>query len=270
MSHASCFIDTSVLTEALLKPIENRKKARSTIRKYEHPILPIYAIKELKAGPLKNYIWLHNRLAETRSFVRTLRAIHSNFRQRHLQGTALEALQVGAELLIGSSLSHASTRQQTDVALADSLRFSIRRRIDVAWRERRKLGTEFADELSCFAEVSHYFNEKTKFIDDDRRKCDLEDSCCLALGFRKRKNELKKLIEAIKDQHRPEDNKRRSALHLLSNTPNRAFEDKDCKALGDAYFALQCPQGCSILTSNVADHQILANALGKSVEEYKP
>jgi hypothetical protein len=265
----NCYIDTTVLTEALLKPSDNRKKARATIKNYDRSFLPVYAIKELKCGPMKHFIWLHNRFAETKSFNRTMKAVHSNFRQRNLQATALEAWQVGGELLTGASLASATTRQQTQVALADSYRYALRRRIDVAWRDRRKLVSEVTDELSCFAEVAHSFNERTKLIDDQRRKCDLEVECCLAPEFRARKGDLTKLIAAIEGLTRPEDNRRRKALHLLLNTPKRPFDDKACKSLGDAFFALRCPPACAILTTNAKDHVPLAAALGKQVDEHK-
>jgi hypothetical protein len=270
VTEKSCFVDTTVLVEALLKPMANRKKARATIRQYERSMLPAYAIKELKCGPLKHFIWLHNKFSETKSFSRTLRAIQRAFMRPYQQGTALEALQVGAELLIGAELSHANTPRQTDLAMADSFRLALRRRIDLAWRERRKLTSEVTDELSCFAEVAHSFNEKTKFIDDNRRKCDLEEKCCLASGLVSRPDDLDKLIHAIKGLTRPEDNRRRAALHLLRNTPKRPFGDQACKDLGDAYFALQCPADCAILTSNAKDHTVLARALNKTVETYTP
>ena len=189
MTERGCFLDTTVLTEALLKAADRRRKARATIREYRRSVLPKYAIKEFKSGPLKHFIWVHNKLVDTRSLSLTIRAIHSAFHTPYLRGTAEEALELGAEMLIGSDLAEADTRQKTQAAIADSFRLHIRRRIDTAWRERKRLTTETVDELSCFAEVAHSYNEETKFIDDDRRSCDLSEECCLAEEFRRRRGD---------------------------------------------------------------------------------
>jgi hypothetical protein len=264
-----CFVDTTVLAELLLKANANRRKARAKLREYNRSILPIYAIKELKAGPLKHYIWLHNRLVDLKSFSRTLRAIHNSFHRLYLKGTAEEALEMATQTLVGSNLASANTPQKTDAALADAYRLSIRRRIDLAWRERRKVTTDLADELPCYAEIAHEYNEQTGFIDDEHRRCELSDECSLAAGFRKRRGELRKLISAIKESDRPEDRRRRGCLYELLARPPKTFDPENCLSLGDAYFALQCPKGCAILTSNYKDHILLGNALGKDVDEYR-
>ena len=231
------------------------------LRITDRSLLPVYAIKELKCGPLRSFIWLHNRFADTKSFNRTIKAIHSNFRQRNLQATAHEALQVGGEVLIGASLASATTREETQAALADSYRYALRRRIDMAWRDRRKLASEVTDELSCFAEVAHSFNERTKFIDDQRRKCDLEAECCLAPEFRARKSDLTALIAAIEGLSRAEDDRRRKALRLLRNSPRVPFEDAALQVPRRRILRLRRPPSCAILTTNAKDHIPLAGAL---------
>ncbi|HTV07749.1 MAG TPA: hypothetical protein VMD97_01735 [Candidatus Aquilonibacter sp.] len=223
----------------------------------------------MQLGALKHFIWAHNKLSETASFSTTLRAIQRIFMKPYLQGTALEAMQVGAELLVGSQLSLAQTRSETDAAMADAFRFSLRRRIDRGWKERRKLTTETADNLTCFAETAPRFNESTKLIEIDPQGCSLEDSCCLAAKLRQRPKDLEALLKAIEGKSRPEDNKRRQTLHLLKNTPKREVSDTACRALGDAYFALRCPTDCAILTTNVKDHSVLAGALHKKVDQHK-
>ncbi|MCP4201222.1 MAG: hypothetical protein GY769_04735 [bacterium] len=41
--------------------------------------------------------------------------------------------------------------------------------------------------------------------------------------------------------------------------------EKVCRALGDAIFALYCPEGAEILTTNVKDHRPLAEAVNRRV-----
>jgi hypothetical protein len=101
-------------------------------------------------------------------------------------------------------------------------------------------------------------------------KCNDEPQCSLAHALRNEARKLDQLIEAIKGQTRPEDNRRRASLHILRNTPKRKFTDKDCRNLGDAYFSLRCPRGSKILTSNVKDHTRLGHAVGLEVERFLP
>ena len=269
MNDKGCFLDTTVLAEALLKPQDKRKKARDKIREYQRSVLPVYAIKEFQFGPFRYFIWLHNKLVDTRSISRTIRTIHNSFHKPYLKGSMEEALEVGTEMLIGAEFSGANTREKTQVAIADSVRFHIRCRIDIAWRERRKFTTEVVDALSCYPEVAPSYNEETHYIDTERLECDLLDECCLAEGFRKRRSDLHKLIVAMKNLDRSEDKKRRAALYLLLERPKKLFGDRSCKALGDAIFALQCPKDCVILTSNDKDHVVLAGALRKEVHKHR-
>jgi len=53
-------------------------------------------------------------------------------------------------------------------------------------------------------------------------------------------------------------------LKKLAVHPNSRFDREDCRALGDAYFALFAPADADILTTNLKDHRPLAEALGKT------
>jgi hypothetical protein len=44
------------------------------------------------------------------------------------------------------------------------------------------------------------------------------------------------------------------------------MDTKDCRKLGDAFFALCAPQDAVILTTNLKDHAPLANAMGKGAK----
>ena len=92
-----------------------------------------------------------------------------------------------------------------------------------------------------------------------------DDECCLARPLKARPTDLERLIESIKGLTRREDVSRRAVLHKLTNTPKRAMDAKDCRKLGDAFFALYAPSDAVILTTNTKDHEPLAKALGKEV-----
>jgi hypothetical protein len=40
-----------------------------------------------------------------------------------------------------------------------------------------------------------------------------------------------------------------------------------CRDLGDAIFAFFCPSNAVVLTTNLGDHEPLANAIGKKAEK---
>ena len=55
-----CYLDTTILVEALLKSRARRRKAADAVRQFSSSMLPVYAIKEFKCGALETYVWLHN------------------------------------------------------------------------------------------------------------------------------------------------------------------------------------------------------------------
>ncbi|HME58551.1 MAG TPA: hypothetical protein VKF63_09440, partial [Terracidiphilus sp.] len=141
--------------------------------------------------------------------------------------------------------------------------------IQNGWRDRRKVTTEVVQELDCFPENPPYLDEELRIMTLGKRGCPSNEDCHYATELRKRTRDLNLLLQVIKGSDRREDIRRRKALNLLVRTPNRKFENEDCRGLGDAYFALNCPESATILTSNKKDHAPLAEALGKSVTEYK-
>jgi hypothetical protein len=263
-----CFLDTTLLVEALLKTTSRRRRARSTIRQFKRSTLPVYAVKEFKAGALANYVWLHNHLAETRSLAKTYSVLTRNMRRPGRVSTSLEALEAASAAILGSDLATAQTSTETDRLTAETLMLEIRRLILKAWADRRKICTETAQELACFVEDAPYYDDETGMIFLPNTKCPKDHDCSYAPGLRVRKKELDILLQVIKGSTRAEDNRRRAALHTLKNTPKRIFDDSNCRSLGDAYFALHCPQDATILTSNVKDHKPLAESLGRTVTEY--
>ena len=264
-----CYLDTTILVEALLKSRARRRKAADAVRQFSSSMLPVYAIKEFKCGALETYVWLHNKLSETRSVGKTYNAIGRNIKRPARVTTSLEALQAAKQAVIGIDLASATTGAETDRLEAEILMLELRRLITKAWKDRRKLTTTVVQELECFGEDAPYFDDETGMIFLPKKNCTPHQDCSYAPGLRLRELDLDVLLRVIQGSTRPEDNRRRAALHALRNTPKRPFEHRDCRGLGDAYFALHCPQGATILTSNAKDHRPLAEALGREVTEYR-
>lgn len=272
MSPRKAFLDTTVLTDILLKATKGRV-ARASLATFDETLLPVYAIKEFKEGPLRYYRWAYNTLQTTKSFADTLAALHSiaSTPQRNLTLTAIEALIEAS----GSTLKGQLTRSELvslfgskatpDESLADAFRLSIKVRIYNAWDERRKVTTRVVNELACYTESDPVENRGLIELRD--RRCKPTKECCLGPDVRKRISDVKALAEVVKNQSSKSENVNRyKVLHEIGRKPTSPLPEEYCKGLGDAYFALYCPKDATILTTNIKDHKPLAEALGKSAE----
>jgi hypothetical protein len=262
------YIDTTVVVEALLKTKKRRQIALKRLQA-DNSIVSVYAFKELKAGPLQIYTWLHNKFVTTRSLKNTYLAIGQILRQQNYRaGTSLEALQVGAEALGLADYEGKKTASQRDRENADIYALAIRRRVLNGWSNRGKIVSSVVGQVECFSQSAPYFDEMNGLVENPKKRCPKSQECGFAKEYKASPEKLVKLISAITGLNRNEDNKRRASLRRLSNTPGRLFEDEDCRNLGDAHFSLTCPPGATILTSNYKDHQTLASALGITVEKF--
>jgi predicted nucleic acid-binding protein len=264
-----CYLDTTILIEALFKTSRRRRKARAAVQDFEKSLLPVYAIKEMSAGALSYAVWLYNKLSETHSMQRTHDAIVSNIRTPNRVTTSLELFQAASEAFSGADLADARTPSQMDRMLAEMNALSLRRIILNGWRSRRKVTTDVVQELDCFPENPPYIDEELRIMTVGTSSCPSNKDCRYASELRKRPDDLNMLLQVLKGSTRREDIRRRKALNVLRRTPKKNFENDNCRGLGDAYFALNCPKNATILTSNPRDHMPLAEALGKSVTEYK-
>jgi hypothetical protein len=264
----NAFVETTILVDVLLKEGQRRKNAETALLAFDRTLLPVYAIKELKAGALRNFIWVHNKLVETGSYQETLAAIQrvSMSPRRYLPATAVEALatigQQYRKLSPADFVEKYGSDATMDSCLYDHARLVLKRRIFAAWRKRRKVTDEVVCDLPCYREVD-LTTDTSGQISTDPVACDNGSSCCLAVAFAK-KPEVKALEKAIPTEAaRGEDKRRREALKLLRL--GREVRDRECRDLGDAVFALQCPADAVILTTNDRDHRPLAAALNKTV-----
>jgi hypothetical protein len=100
--------------------------------------------------------------------------------------------------------------------------------------------------------------------------CAKAERCAAALYMFDRKLDLGVLVDALHPDKLPEKlaqkqetKSRRKALKELQQHGPRAFKKTYCRALGDAYFAVMCPPGHSVATTNVDDFGPLCGALKK-------
>jgi len=267
---SKAFIDTTVLTDALIKTGEVRKSAIEAIRKFSVTELPVFAIKEFKAGPLKNFAWMHNKLVTVASFERALDALHRMSRtpRRYTTSTAIEALREAAGSIrwqtLGTLVAKYGEDASPDKVQCDEFRLAIKAAIMKAWKKRRDMTTDVVLPLPCYREVAPY--EKRGLIELDPKRCYPTGECSLAPLLRKRIDELRRMRDAIKGSEKAENQRRSQTLRQLYRKPKAPIQEKDCLSLGDAIFVLFAPDDSTILTTNIADYKLLADSLGKKVK----
>jgi hypothetical protein len=260
----SAFLDTTILADLLLKPAREGRAARQLLDGFSETLLPQYAIKEFKAGALRNVIWFYNKLISCAVYSDAIAAIPLLWMQSNKMLTAMRAMadfesSIGKEL--PDQLAKKYPGQTEDIIRKAEAQLWLKTLIFRAWRRRRKVATHVVAPLSCYREIDPELRS-SGVIDDRPVRCETDD-CCLRRSFGARADDLKCLIDACDQQAaRPEIQKRRKALRRLNRFPDRELSETDCIALGDAVFALQCPQNSIIVTTNVRDHEPLANALG--------
>lgn len=269
---SKAFVDTTLLTNALLKSGKISKDAKDLIKSYAVSELPVYAIKEFKAGPLYYFSWMHNKLADLKSFSGALSALQrmSLTPRRYLPATAIEALAVSADnmrktMTIGNLAQKYGLEASVDVVLCDQFRLAIKTKIFTAWKRKDALCTRVVGALDCYPLSAPI--EQRGLINIQPDKCQPYPECCLAKNLKARPDDLEKLHKVCID-HVPvsrEHQKRASALKELRRKPKTAMSQEMCRNLGDAYFAFFAPIDSTIITTNLKDHEELATALGKSV-----
>jgi hypothetical protein len=138
-------VDTTVVTDALLKTDAQRSRATAALANASETLLPVYAIKEFKRGPLHYYVWYHNKIVEASSWQEATSVIRNNIgRRKNLPSTALQAVgdflgSIGQQLPADIGLRYPGmTLEKAQLA---ELQIWLKQRIARAWRKRRKLTT---------------------------------------------------------------------------------------------------------------------------------
>ena len=264
------FLDTTIIADSLLKG----KAAAAVIRQKlsaGQSELPMFAMREFKAGPLRYWVYAHNKIATTKSFHRMLEAIYrlSRTPRRYLTSSSLQALQLAvSQSLANRSIAALSakygSKADLDVAVADEVRLQLYRTIMVAWKKRHQVATTSVCPLPCYSEADPYM--KRGLIELDPTAC-VANPCCLTSLLRADQNSLSKLHVANQDMPVSAETTRRGrVLKDILTKKNHQLSERECSDLGDALFAFFAPQDAVILTTNTKDHEPLAAALGKSVD----
>ena len=191
---SKAFVDTTVLFDALIKPGEKGQAAKAALKRYDRTEVPVYAIKELKAGPLTNFVWFHNKLVLTKSFHRALEVLQrtSLGPKKYQVSTALEALQSAAltnrNLTSAELVERYGDKARLDAILCDLWRYSIRVAIQKAWKRRRKMTTSVV--VLCRATARLTRLKRDGLLKLEPTSCVVNPECCLAAEMKARPNDL--------------------------------------------------------------------------------
>jgi hypothetical protein len=260
------FVETTVLTNLLLKKDGSETAAATAIAKYAGAIVHHFAWKEFKRGPLKNFVWAYNKLADTGSFLDTVAALQrmSLTPRRYLTATAIQAVHTAFTAMFSSSPLAAlqvgyGEKANPDRLLADAMRLELKRAIVSSWTKRRTLFGGPQEVLPCYPDAD--LAEKGTRIDVDPRDCPRGTDCCLRERLTGKQKRLANAKDALPKEDRKETRERYRVLRQLEKHPHSLMTPEDCQRFGDAYFVLFCPDGAELLTTNVRDIQPMADAL---------
>jgi hypothetical protein len=261
------FVETTVLTNLLLKKDGSEAAAKSAIARYAKAIVHQFAWKEFKRGPLSNFIWAFNKLADTKSFVDTLAALQrmSMSPRKYLTATAIQALHSAFKAMFsGNSLDtlklQYGDKADLDQMHADALRLELKRAIVSSWSKRHTLFGGQQEALTCYPDAE--LMEKGARLEAKPRDCPKGTDCCLRSRLTNKRKEVGAAKAALPDDGRKETRERFLVLRQLEKHPHTLMSPTDCQRLGDAYFVLFCPEDAELITTNVRDFEGMAKALG--------
>lgn len=244
---------------------------------------PTYAARELLAGPISSLCTAHNKLLDATTVadaffkVNSLPAVSGRTKSTQLAGLvhALAAsLSTAPGPLTVAQLNQPldgliKTRMQDDLALDIARKWAAILENDVM---------KVTQPLGCFALTDLGVDQVSGALrgPNGRFSCDPKSSCSAAHFLHGKQADVQKLIAVLRPPkakgvpQKHESVRRRSALKSLVASGPGKFGKKDCRAIGDAYFAVMCPPGSDVLTTNLSDHIPLCAALGKTAKEPPP
>lgn len=264
----TAILDTTILTDLLLKQATRGKAVRQCLAGFDEVLIPGYAVKELVAGPLTYFTWLHNRVAMTRSLPEVFDWIHriSRTPRRYATSTVIEALREAAaraeEIHTAEAVAKYGGAASLDAVIQDQLRLSLRGTIRGAWARLRGHAGAIVDAPSCYRAGN--LTEEGDLLMIDGTRC-ADDGCRLWPIVEPRAS-LADLRAAVTGTRPSQERERRlTVLKRLETDPEEPVDEKECRALGDVMIALSGPGDAAVVTSNERDFAPLCRALDKEL-----
>lgn len=264
----TAILDTTILTDLLLKHATRGQVIRECLSGFDEVLIPGYAVKELVAGPLTYFTWLHNRVATTQSLQEVFDWIHrvSRTPRRYATSTVIEALREAAshaeEIPTAGLVGRYGNAASLDLVVRDQLRLSLRGTIRGAWARLRGYAKSIVDAPSCYR--AGELTEEGDLLMIDGTRC-AGDGCRLWPIVEPRAS-LADLRAAVTGTQTSRERERRlTVLKRLETDPQTPVDEQECRALGDVMIALSGPAEAAVVTSNERDFVPLCRALDKEL-----
>lgn len=248
------------------------KLAQAKFTKFARTELPTYAIRELRAGALANFIYAHNCVVMSANMDEAIERIGKvgGFQPRKTQIGLSAIIRALTASFVAASSGMRSTRRKLD-PLREVER-SLAEKIVAMWAMRNTVATAVVQPLFCYSDTELMFKDRLITYGASAGGCTGSKVCGAAQLLAHDKPSLIKAHLSLKPPagsagagEKRETTKRRDALKALVNRPVDEFPVKHCRVIGDAYFCLMAPVGSIILTTNTSDFQPIADALGKTI-----
>lgn len=263
------FLDTTVVVDLVDLGSSRHASTTEFVRANAPAAAPLYALRELLEGKLRPLCDVHNRLlaaaglGEALMGLASLCAVAGRKKDSAIRAFA-KALTKATQTTQSASIGQ--VREDMLQALA----------LDIAsiWiRARKAGGWSRVQPLGCFpvGEISHGAAGELTGAGGSFG-CEATARCSAASHLFDHLAEVEKAAEALHPKNlsgpllaKRETSRRRAALKSLRDLGPKRFNKRDCRALGDAYFAIMCPGTATVVSTNISDFEPLCAALGKRV-----
>lgn len=260
------FLDTTLVLHLSDTGSPDHANARKLVVNNSPATAPVYALRELLAGPLQNICSVHNRLKASDNIGEALLALAQlNPAMGRKKGAQIEqfALQLAAVCQENSG----ATLQETLDGMTQSLALKVAR----LWlRAKKAQGWSGVQPLGCFPSGEFSMGQAGELrAPSDSFNCDKRARCSAAAYMHDQAGAVSKLCDALHPSRlsaqlasKGETASRRAALKELRDKGPKDFNKSRCRALGDAYFAVMCPATSSVATTNKVDFEPAVRSTG--------
>lgn len=267
---AGSFLDTTVVVDLGTPSSPGHTKAISLVSANQPSLVAEYAYRELLAGPVQILCDAHNRVLAAPS---PAAAIASVLKGAAFAGRTSTAKAHAIATALHAALSATGTFSANDVRrdVLQSLMLCATR----LWhRAQAPQGVTRTQTLACASRGPLAIDPSTKALrgPGNEFNCSRVQRCSAARHMAQHAADVAKAVNALHPSNlgdglkgKQETTSRRKALKELQQAGPESFNKRYCRALGDAYFAIMCPPGHAVATTNTSDFDPLCAALGKSI-----
>jgi hypothetical protein len=261
------FLDTTVLIDLSDSRQSARISSEQFVRLNQPSEVAEYALRELLTGVVRYYCDAHNILIASQNVPEAIVAVL----QRFFMGPRRSAAVIRVLAASLSNIFGTGAAVSGDDSKREALQ-AIKMKAASLWNRANNLkNVTRVHPLACFngGDIAIGGGGLLRGP-NDRFDCLVRQRCAAAGYIHDDLPAVRTLIAALhpnnltdKAQTKTEHAQRRKALKELEKRGPKDFPKGRCRALGDAYFAVMCPAGATIGTTNLDDFEPLCRALRK-------